>query len=121
MSDKEIEDQVFNVRGDVSEDTLAQLHVRGAGTNVKDALRRNGWNNVSLVAVPVITTEPDTGRVLGSRWELRGLLAEYSMKATSVWGQAVKSVSLHFNLSAEDFKFSERKSGKANLSCYCQQ
>ena len=112
MPDKEIEDQVFQVRGKISGDTLAQLHIRGAGTNVKDALRRNGWNSESLVAVPVITTDPDTGKVRGSRWEIRGLLADYNIKASSVWGEAQKNVSLQCNLKADDFKFSERNSGR---------
>ena len=111
MPEKEIEDELFKVRGQISGDTLAQLHIRGANTNVNDALRRNGWNGEALVAVPVVTTEQRTGKVLGSRWEIRGCLAKYSLKASSVWGEALKTISLHLDLKADDFKFSARKSG----------
>ena len=34
MPEKEIEDELFKVRGQISGDTLAQLHIRGANTNV---------------------------------------------------------------------------------------
>lgn len=115
----EIKDPVFDVRGNIGQDKLTQLHIRGADTNVDDALMRHGWDGKTLVAVPIVTTEPDTGKVLGSRWELRGPLAQYSIKATSIWAEASKNISLSLDFKADQFRFSARPTGTSTETLYC--
>merc|ERR1719342_1473579 len=70
-----IKDKVMDERGPVPDSIWAQLQIRGSGTQVNDALTRWGWSRDQLVVTPVIITEPSSGKVMGSKWEVRGKVA----------------------------------------------
>ena len=70
------------------------------------------------MAATLVMTEPASGNILGSRWVVRGPLStNVAVKATSIWPKVRKDVSLTFDMSGEDFKFSNRYSDlPSNLS-----
>ena len=112
-----IKDKVMDERGPVPDSTWAQLQIRGSGTQVNDALTRWGWSRDQLVVTPVIITEPSSGKVMGSKWEVRGKVAKYTINATTLWNDASKNVAVHVDLEGESFKFSNRGTGvPANFS-----
>ena len=112
-----IKDKVMDERGPVPDSTWAQLQIRGSGTQVNDALTRWGWSRDQLVVTPVIITEPSSGKVMGSKWEVRGKVAKYTINATTLWNDANKNVAVHVDLEGESFKFSNRGTGvPANFS-----
>ena len=80
-----IKDKIFDRRGIVSPDTWSKLSIRGGGSHIDDALKKWGWNGSDPVAVPVISVEPRSKKILGSRWELRGLISKRGLKASSIW------------------------------------
>ena len=116
-SEVTIQDRVFGTRGPIPQQVANSLCIRGSETCIDDALLRFGWNGKSMVACPVISSEPGTGRVLGSRWCVRGDIASYTMKCISIWPGADKDMTISWKLKGSDFKFSERDSSSpANMS-----
>ena len=60
------------------------------------------------VVVPILSTEADNGRIIGSRLAVRGKIAQYDIKASSLWPEAGKNISLSLDLEGRDFSFSNR-------------
>ena len=108
---KVIKGPVFDHRGPIPTPTLAQLGIRGGETQVDDALSRWGWSRDTLVAAPVVSTEPGSGKIMGSRWEIRGIVAKYQIAANSLWAEANGNINVMFNLDGKNFKFSNRGTG----------
>ena len=78
-----IRDKVFDTRG--------QKLFCNSETNVTSVLARGGWDRSSPVMTPVITTERgDSAKVLGSRYAVRGNLADVTFNASTVWPQLVR-------------------------------
>ena len=91
---------------------------------VDEALKRNGWDGKETVAVPIVSVEPRSKKILGSRWEIRGPISKRSLKANSIWPQCDANITVSWNLSGKiqrnfyhhfilcfqgkDFKFSAR-------------
>ena len=70
-----------------------------------------------VVGVPVISTEPDAGKILGSRWFLQGQVSKVSVKASSIWAKADKDAMVNLDLRADQFTFTNRGSAApANMS-----
>ena len=93
-----IKDPIFGTRGPISQQTLNQLAIRGADTQIDDAISRLGWNKKAIAVVPILSTEAGSSKILGSRLAVRGTIAWYSMKASSIWPDAGKDVSMEINL-----------------------
>ena len=94
MSAIEIKDKRFDSRGKLPQNVWPLLSIRGDDSCVDDGLARWGWTGSTSVVTPVISTEPLTGKILGSRWSVRGPIASYKMKATSIWSDSSKDVTL---------------------------
>ena len=78
----------FSSRGRISPVLLRSLLVRGRGIQVDDLLRRNGWDGTTAAAAPVLTLDPDSGRITGARFETRGRgPQEVRFKASELWGE----------------------------------
>ena len=107
MSDAVIKDPIFDVRGKIPQNILAQLAVRGAEKQVDDAITRMGWAR-DLVVVPIISVEPASGKIIGSRLAVRGTIAQYEIAASSIWQDANKDVTMTLDLHGIDFTFSSR-------------
>lgn len=112
-----IKDQVFDTRGPVPGTVWPKLFCNSE-TNVTSVLARGGWDRSSPVMAPVITTERgDSAKVLGSRYAVRGNLADVTFNASTVWPQADRTVEISMVLKGEHFTFSNRGSAlPANFS-----
>ena len=108
MPVKSIENEVFTKRGPISQQLLSQLSIRGGAQHISDALTRAGWNGMGVRVVPVVSTNPDTGAIIGSRFAVRGKIADYEIKASSLWSRAPKDVMVKMDLNGSDFVFSNR-------------
>ena len=109
-TDTVIKDSIFDNRGPIPQEVLQSVAIRGGATHIDDALSRNGWDRKSLVACPIVTTDQDAGKVVGSRWCIRGDISSCTVKATSVWAQADKDIKISWKLKGSDFLFSGRDS-----------
>ena len=67
-----ISSPLFLNRNPMTKATLSSLHVRGLGVQVDDALARKGWEGEEAVLSAVITSDPASGNIKGSRYETRG-------------------------------------------------
>ena len=77
----------FSSRNRISPVLLRSLLVRGRGIQVDDLLRRFGWNGASAAATPVLTLDPDSGKITGARFETRGKgPEEVKFRASELWG-----------------------------------
>ena len=112
-----IKDNVFDTRGDIPANFLNQLAIRGGSKNVDDALSRFDWDGKVTRVTTIVSTHPETGDILGSRWAVRGNIATFNQSASSVWQGANKDLNIEWNLTGEDFSFSNRGSAlPANFS-----
>ena len=89
-----IKDKIFEKRGPWVESSMRNLLIRGDATHISDCLARQGWNGNDLVVCPVLSLEPTTGKIKGSRWAVRGDVASYRIKAQSIWSSAKKDVEI---------------------------
>ena len=84
---------LFLNRNPLTKATLSSLHVRGSGVQVDDALARKGWEGEEPVLSVVITSDPVSGNIKGSRYETRGALADVvQFKAKDLWSIAKQGV-----------------------------
>ena len=84
---------LFLNRNPLTKATLSSLHVRGSGVQVDDALSRKGWEGEEAVLSAVITSDPVSGNIKGSRYETRGALADVvQFKAKDLWSIAKQGV-----------------------------
>ena len=91
---------LFLKRNPLTKATLSSLHVRGSGVQVDDALSRKGWEGEEAIIAAVITSDPVSGNIKGSRYETHGALAnEVQFKAKDLWSIAKQGVevSLRFD------------------------
>lgn len=94
-----IASELFRRRGPLTKPTLASLHVRGAGVQVDDALGRKGWDGEAPVVTTVMTVDPNTGVVRGTRYETRGSLdSPVKLKASELWVGASEGVEVNIKL-----------------------
>ena len=108
MSESLIKSSIFDKRGPIPNTILNQLGIRGSQENVSEACVRLGWGSRDPIVIPILITEPGTGRIIGSRISVRGTIASYEVKASSLWPEAAKDATLSFNLEGKDFTFSNR-------------
>ena len=108
MTENLIKNPVFDKRGPIPNTILNQLGIRGSQENVSEACVRLGWGSRDPILVPILITEPSSGWILGSKLSVRGTIASYEIKASSLWPDAVKDATLSFNLEGKDFTFSNR-------------
>ena len=125
MTSRVIEDGIFSQRGPIPEGFMQRLAVKGGGTHLDDKLKEFSWDGNSPVAVPVISTEPGSGKVLGSRWAIRGPISTRTIKANQIWPDVDKDITVSWNFKGltlymilfylmkwisvgEQFKFSHR-------------
>ena len=81
-----IASELFRQRGPLTRATLASLHVRGSGVQVDDALGRKGWDGLEPVLTTVMTIDPSTAVVRGTRYETRGgLQGPVKFRASELW------------------------------------
>ena len=103
-----IKDPVFNNRGPVTDLTWQKLFCNSEA-NVSTVLARGGWDKKSPVVTPIISTEKEgSARVVGSRYAVRGNLADVTFNASTLWPQADKTVEISMVLKGEHFSFSGR-------------
>ena len=93
-----LKNNVFNKRGNFPPGFLKTLSIKAGDTHVDDAIKRFGWNGLQTVAVPIVSTQPGTGQVLGSRWEIRGPISKRTMKANTIWTDVDPSISISWDL-----------------------
>lgn len=94
-----IASELFRQRGPLTRATLASLHVRGSGVQVDDALGRKGWDGVEPVLTTVMTVDPATAVVRGTRYETRGGLENVvKFKAPELWVGASEGIEVHVKL-----------------------
>ena len=94
-----IESRVFDHRGPIPRELLPKLFVKAGATQIDDKLKKLGWSGREPVVVPVVSTEPGSGKILGSHFEVRGLISTRTVKANSIWPQADKDISVTWNFS----------------------
>ena len=107
MSESVIKDSIFERRGKIPQNILAQLAIRGDDTHIDDALVRLGWMR-ELVVVPIVSVEQGSGRIIGSKFAVRGPIAQYELKPTSIWQEASKDITMVLDLDGSNFSFSNR-------------
>ena len=73
---------------------LRNLLVRGGGIQVNDCLKRWGWTGRDPAITTVFTLEANSGSILGLRYESRGPGPEITFKASELWQDADKEVSM---------------------------
>ena len=93
-----ISHDVFTQRGPIPGDFLKTLCVKGGGTHIDDKLKEFGWDGQSVVAAPVISTEPGSGNILNSRWAVRGPISTRNIKASQIWPNVDKNITVSWNL-----------------------
>ena len=109
--------KVFEKRGPIPQNVWPTLFSRNEEADVNQVLKNHGWKEDTTVAAPLVMTDPTSGNILGSRWIVRGPISKVSVKATSIWPKARKDVSLNWDITGENFKFSNRSSDlPSNLS-----
>jgi len=64
------------------------LLVRGGGVQISDALQRHRWDGIQPFATTVLTVEPMSGAVRGSRFETRGALGDITFNARDLFLEA---------------------------------
>ena len=81
--------ELFQQRGPLTKAILSSLHIRGSGVQVDDALMRRGWDGAEPALTTVMTVDPATATVKGTRYETRGGLSHVTkLKATEMWAGA---------------------------------
>ena len=94
-----IASELFRQRGPLTKATLASLHIRGAGVQVDDALGRKGWDHEGPVVTTVMTVDPNTGVVRGTRYETRGSIDNpLKFKASELWVGASEGIEVTIKL-----------------------
>ena len=53
---------------------------------MEDCLRRFGWDGLGAVVTPILTVNPESGMVLGARFDTRGKGPEVKFRASELWG-----------------------------------
>ena len=92
--------QLFQQRGPLTRAVLSSLHIRGSGVQVDDALMRWRWDGAEPAVTTVITVDPDTAMVKGSRYETRGSLPHVvKIKASELWAGAKEGIDVHIRFS----------------------
>ena len=92
--------QLFQQRGPLTRAVLSSLHIRGSGVQVDDALMRWRWDGAEPAVTTVITVDPDTATVKGSRYETRGSLPHVvKIKASELWAGAKEGIDVHIRFS----------------------
>ena len=94
VSRQTISSPFFATRGKLSPLMLRGLMVRGGGIHVDDTLRRFGWDGEGAVGTVVMTTNEDSGMVVGVRFETRGVGPEVTFKAKDLWQEAEAGVTV---------------------------
>ena len=81
-----IASNLFLKRGPLSKAILSSLHIRGAGVQVDDALLRKEWDGQQAVVTSVMTVDPASSQIRGTRYETRGALSQViKFKASELW------------------------------------
>ena len=81
QKERTVKDWIFEKRGNIPPEVLNKLVIKGDRDHIDDCLSRNGWQG-QAVAVPVIITEDGTGKILGSKWAVRGQISKATIKAS---------------------------------------
>lgn len=103
-----IKDKIFEgPRGPIPSHVLNKLRIRGED-GIDDALAKFGWDGAAPVVVPIITIDPDTGAVIGSRFAVRGTISTQKISASNIWSGADKDITVSWDLNGRSFKFSNR-------------
>ena len=103
-----IKDKIFEgPRGPIPSNVLSKLRVN-SDDGINDALIRFGWDGTTPVAVPVISINPDTGAVIGSRFAVRGTISIQKTAASNIWIGADRDISASWDLNGRSFKFNNR-------------
>ena len=97
-----IKDAVFNHRGPVPAEFWSALSIRAGGTHIDDALKKRGGNGSDPVAVPVVSVEPRSKKILGSRWEIRGHISQRCVKASTIWTGMSQDISVTWDFSGSN-------------------
>ena len=94
-----IASSLFLKRGPLSKSILSSLHIRGSGVQVDDALLRKGWDGQQPVVTSVITVDPTTAKIRGTRYETRGAIAHVvKLKAADLWADAKEGIDVFIEL-----------------------
>ena len=67
-----IASNLFTVRGPLTEDLRTELACRGSGVQLRDTLKRHGWNERTRATAVVAGITPGTGEVKGVRFATVG-------------------------------------------------
>ena len=78
----------------MSQTLMRSLLIRGSGIQIDDTLRRYGWNGSTPVVSTVLSTEGETGRIKGVRYESRGKGPEIKFSAADLWDGANAEVTV---------------------------
>ena len=113
---------LFLNRNPLTKATLSSLHVRGSGVQVDDALSRKGWEGEEAVLSAVITSDPVSGNIKGSRYETRGALADVvQFKAKDLWSIAKQGVEVSLKFGDLSILKWTTEGDVRNLSAWVQE
>ena len=82
-----ISSEFFASRSKISPRLMRSLLIRGRGVQVEDCLRRFGWDGLGAVVTPILTVNPESGMVIGARFDTRGKGPEVKFRASELWGE----------------------------------
>ena len=71
--------------------------MRGRGIQVDDTLRRFGWDGTGAVATPILTINPESGVVVGARFETRGRGPQVKFRASELWNDVTEDALVTLN------------------------
>ena len=95
MARQTIVSSLLAKRKKLSQANMRNLMVRGGGIQIDDTLSRHGWQAPEPVLSTVITSHPDSGAIIGARYETRGSLSNViKFKAEELWEGALKGASV---------------------------
>ena len=81
QGERTIKDKIFDKHGKIPLETLQKLLINGDRDQVDECLSQHGWKG-EPVASPLIITEASTGKILGSKWSIRGPLSQAVIKCS---------------------------------------
>ena len=82
-----ISSEFFASRSKISPRLMRSLLIRGRGVQVEDCLRRFGWDGLGAVVTPILTVNPESGMVIGARFDTRGKGPEVKFRASELWSE----------------------------------
>ena len=99
MPRQTIASSLFLKRGPLTKAILSSLHIRGSGVQVDGALLRKGWDGQQPVVTSIITVDPSTAKIRGTRYETRGAIAHVvKLKAADLWADAKEGINVVIDL-----------------------